>query len=168
MKKAVEVGASAVVVGGVRHQDLTTFTGEEIGVAITGQEEVGISLIITEGFGNMNMSANTFKLLKNYEGRLACVNGATQIRAGVQRPEIIIPHEERWEDKGDAFVSGMVPGTPVRIIRQPYFGAIGVVDSLPIELHAMESESMVRVLTVKLPDGKVVTIPRANVEIIEE
>lgn len=168
MKRAAEVGASALVVGGVRHQDLTTFTGQEIGVAITGQEEVGFTLIITEGFGKMNMSATTFKLLKSFEGYLACVNGATQIRAGVLRPEIIIPHEEKLEEKGDAFAMGMVPGTPVRIIRQPYFGAIGIVDSLPVELKAMESESMVRVLTVKLPDGRIATVPRANVEIIEE
>jgi hypothetical protein len=168
MKKAAEVGASALVVGGVRHQDLTTFTGQEIGVAITGQEEVGFTLIITEGFGKMNMSASTFKLLKSFEGFLACVNGATQIRAGVLRPEIIIPHEEKLEEKGEAFAMGMVPGTPVRIIRQPHFGAIGVVDSLPVELQAMESESMVRVLTVKLSDGAIATVPRANVEIIEE
>ncbi len=168
MKKAAQVGAAALVVGGVRHQDLTTFTGQEIGVAITGQEEVGLTLIITEGFGRMNMNAATFKLLKNFEGRLACVNGATQIRAGVLRPEIIIPHEETVEEKGDTFALGMVPGTPVRIIRQPYFGAIGVVDHLPVELQAMESESMVRVLMVKLSDGTIATVPRANVEIIEE
>jgi len=168
MKKAAEIGASAVVVGGVRHQDLTTFTGQEIGVAITGQEEVGFSLIITEGFGNMNMNATTFNLLKSFEGYLACVNGTTQIRAGVLRPEIIIPHEEKEDEKSDTFVMGMVPGTPVRIIRQPYFGAIGVVNSLPVELQAMESESLVRVLTVKLNDGKIATVPRANVEIIEE
>jgi hypothetical protein len=168
MKKAAEVGVSAVVVGGVRHQDLTTFTGQEIGVAITGQEEVGFTLIITEGFGKMNMSATTFKLLKSFEGYLACVNGATQIRAGVLRPELIIPHEEKLEEKGDTFALGMIPGTPVRIIRQPYFGAIGVVDTLPVELKAMESESMVRVLTVKLHDGSIASVPRANVEIIEE
>jgi hypothetical protein len=168
MKKAAEVGASALVVGGVRHQDLTTFTGQEIGVAITGQEEVGFTLIITEGFGKMNMSATTFKLLKSFDGYLACVNGATQIRAGVLRPEIIIPHEEKLDEAGDAFAKGMVPGTPVRIIRQPYFGAIGVVDTLPVELQPMESESLVRVLTVKLNDGKIAMVPRANVEIIEE
>jgi len=168
MKKAVEVGASAIVSGGVRHQDLISFTGQEIGVAITGQEEVGLTLIITEGFGRMAMSANTFKLLKAFEGYLACVNGTTQIRAGVLRPEIVIPHKEVAEDQRKALISGMIPGTPVRIIRQPYFGAIGVVDTLPVELKAMGSESMVRVLTVKLPDGKLVTVPRANVEIIEE
>jgi len=166
--KAVEVGVSCIVSGGIRHQDLIEFIGEEIGVAITGQEEVGITVIITEGFGRMTMSARNFSLLKSFEGYMASVNGATQIRAGVLRPEIIIPHEEFGEEAGDELSSGMIPGTPVRIIRQPYFGAIGKVNSLPVELQTLESESKVRVLTVELENGEIVMVPRANVEIIEE
>ncbi len=155
--------------GGIRHDDLTNFTGEEIGVAITGQEELGLTVIITEGFGTMRMSQSTFDLLKSFEGYHASVNGATQIRAGVLRPEIIIPHEEATEQGSEEELSsGMVPGTPVRIIRQPYFGAIGTVRFLPVELQQVESESYVRVLDVELDDGTVVTVPRANVEIIEE
>ena len=168
LRRAVEVGVSAIVCGGVRHQDLTTFIGEEIGVAITGQEEVGISLIITEGFGSMTMSQRTFDLLREFEGLMACVNGATQIRAGVLRPEIIIPHEKKMVGGEESLASGMVPGTPIRIIRQPYFGAIGKVHSLPVELQQLESESLVRVVNIELEDGRVVTVPRANVEIIEE
>jgi hypothetical protein len=168
LRKAAEAGVSAIVSGGIRHDDLTTFTGEEIGVAITGQEEVGITLIITEGFGKMTMSQRTFDLLKEFEGYLASVNGATQIRAGVLRPEIIIPHEDFEEGASEALSQGMVPGTPIRIIRQPYFGAIGKVHSLPVELQRLESESKVRVVNIELEDGEVVMVPRANVEIIEE
>jgi hypothetical protein len=168
LRKAAELGVSAVVSGGIRHQDLTTFIGEEIGVAITGQEEVGLTLIITEGFGKMTMSQRTFDLLKEFEGYRASVNGTTQIRAGVLRPEIIIPHDLKMKDESEELAQGMVPGTPIRIIRQPYFGAIGKVHSLPVELKELESESMVRVVTIELDDGSVVTVPRANVEIIEE
>ena len=168
LRKAVEVGVAAIVSGGIRHDDLTTFTGEEIGVAITGQEEVGLTLIITEGFGRMNMSLRTFDLLKEFDGFRASVNGTTQIRAGVLRPEIIIPHDIKEEVEGGSVLQGMVSGTPIRIIRQPYFGAIGVVHSLPVELQRLESESAVRVIRIELDGGEVVTVPRANVEIIEE
>ncbi len=169
IEKCVEVGVSCIVVGGIRHDDLTSFTNEEIGVAITGQEDLGITLIVTEGFGKMRMAQATFDLLKNFDGFNASVNGETQIRAGVLRPEIIIPHDEVAEESaGEELSSGMVPGTPVRIIRQPYFGAIGEVVRLPVELHQVESESYVRVLDVKLNDDTIVTVPRANVEIIEE
>jgi len=169
IRRGVEVDVSCIVAGGVRHEDITTFIGEEVGVAITGHEEVGLTLIITEGFGRMRMSQRTFDLLKSFEGYMASVNGATQIRAGVLRPEIIIPHEEGFEQtSGDELAAGMVPGTSVRVIRPPYFGAIGKVVNLPVELQQIQTRSRVRVLDVELEDGKIVTVPRANVEIIEE
>ena len=168
IRKAVEVGASGVVAGGVGHIDLKDFMGRDLGVAITGQEKLGITLIITEGFGKMNMSDMTFKLLQKFDGELTHINGTTQIRAGVMRPEIIIPHKEIIDaDAVEELTHGMVPGTPIRIIREPYFGGIGKVVSLPVNLQQMESESYVRVLEAELSDGTLVTIPRANVEIIE-
>lgn len=168
-ERALEVGASGIVAGGMNYTDVTRIMGEAIGVAITGEEELGTTLIITEGFGRMNMSNRTFSLLKSLEGYVAAINGATQIRAGVMRPEIIIPHAESPDETtGDELAAGMQAGTPVRIIRQPYFGYIGSVVSMPIELQRMESGSKVRVMVVKMDDGREVIVPRANVEIIEE
>ena len=37
------------------------------------------------------MAERTFELLASREGEDAAVNGATQIRAGVMRPEIVVP-----------------------------------------------------------------------------
>jgi hypothetical protein len=175
LEKAVKVGVKGILVGGIKDKDLMDFLGYEIGVAITGQEEVGLTLIITEGFGKMNMSEKTFELLKKFEGRLACMNGATQIRAGVMRPEIIIPHEkispsqEAQLSKETSFFSeGLMPGTLIRIIRHPYFGELGKVIRLPVELQKVETKSNVRVLEAELKDGRIVIVPRANVETIEE
>ncbi len=172
LHKAVEVEAKGIIVGGIEVSDLNNFIGYRIGVAITGNEQSGLSLIITEGFGAMNMAENTFKLLKQFEGRIACLNGATQIRAGVQRPEIVIPYDATERDnkqtEDSILMSGMTVGLPVRIIREPYFGALGHIASLPPELHQLNSESYVRILEVNLEDGRRVVVPRANVELIEE
>jgi len=168
-KKAVELGVSCIVSGGVLYEDMTRFMGEEIGVAITGQEELGLTIIITEGFGKMRMSQRIFDLFKHFEGHMASVNGATQIRAGVLRPEIVIPHDQEIRPSSKSGLeTGIVPGTPIRIIREPYFGAIGKVVDLPVELRKVESGSFVRILNAKIEDDKVVAVPRANVEIIEE
>ena len=59
-------------------------------------------------------------------------------------------------------------GSPVRVIREPYFGKIGTVASLPPKLQKLESEAMVRVLGVEFDGGATAIIPRANVELIEE
>jgi len=168
LDKAIKVGVKGIVTGGIRDVDLQALLGYELGVAITGQEETGITLIVTEGFGEMAMNPRTLEILKEFEGYMACINGSTQIRAGVIRPEVIIPHGEGGKDVTDEELSsGMRPGTPIRIIRQPYFGKLGRVVSLPVELQTVEMESRVRVVEVELEDGRRVVVPRANVEIIE-
>ena len=55
----------------------------------------------------------------------------------------------------------------MRVIREPNFGKLGHVTALPPELVAMETESKVRVLEVKLDSGEKYMLPRANVEMIE-
>ena len=55
----------------------------------------------------------------------------------------------------------------MRIIRDPYFGQLGRVTKLPVELQNLETEARVRVLRVELEDGQETTLPRANVEAIE-
>lgn len=170
LNKAIQVKARGVVVGGFDDKDLRNFLGFDLGVAITGKEDKGTTLILTEGFGKIRMAEKTFTILKASEGHLASINGATQIRAGVIRPEVIIPLPEMIEQGETEAVSeagALKPGSPVRCIREPYFGAIGEVEELPHELVKMESETMVRVLKVKLSDDKSVIVPRANVETIE-
>lgn len=167
--KAIEFGARGIVVGGIKDTDLMDVVGYEIGVAITGHEEIGLTLIITEGFGKMAMSRKAFNIFKEFEGYKAAMNGATQIRAGVIRPEVVIPHtKEIAESELVELEEGIRPGTLVRIIREPYFGKIGRVVNLPIELQVIETESKVRVAEVELEDGRRVIVPRANIEIIEE
>jgi hypothetical protein len=171
LRKAVEVGVKGIIVGGIEDDDLSHFLGYKLGVAITGKENVGLTLIVTEGFGKMAMAKKTFSLLKDYEGNLACINGATQIRAGVIRPEIIIPSDtspEGYEEIEEITMEGMKPGLPIRIVRKPFFGAIGRIVTLPPQLQRIETGSLVRILEAELEDRRKVIIPRANIELIEE
>ena len=167
-KKAISVGVSAVVVGGFNYHDLKEILGYTLGVAITGSEDIGTSLILTEGYGKIPMGSRSFDILKKHDGNFTSVNGATQIRAGVIRPEIVIPINN--VDDLDSNVKknemGITEGSLVRVIRSPYFGQIGTVKALPHELHKMESETMVRVAEVEINDQKFV-IPRANLEMVE-
>jgi hypothetical protein len=169
LKKAISVGVKGIVVGGFDDKDLRDFLGYDIGVAITGSEDKGITLVVTEGFGKIDMAHNTFDLFKNNEGEKVCINGATQIRAGVIRPEVVVPKETRMSDeaaeKGE--IEGLGVGSPIRVIRHPYFGSLGNVINLPSPLHVLESESKARVLEVEFEDGTKAIVPRANVEMIE-
>jgi hypothetical protein len=163
-----KAGAVAIVTGGIHYRDIKTILGYEVGVAITGTEKLATTIVVTEGFGAIEMAKATWDLIGKAEGKKASVNGATQIRAGVIRPELIVSSGVVAEDQKEPEPPMLEIGAPVRIIRAPYFGMLGAVTELPVELRAMESETMVRVLCAKLTDGRTVTVPRANVEIIEK
>lgn len=168
LRKAAGLGVLGIVVGAVVDTDLVEYLGHDIGVAITGHEDVTTTLILTEGFGSIAMAARTFDLLKSLEGREVSINGATQIRAGVIRPEIIAPLEAKPDMAEEAGGGQMLNiGTNIRVIREPYFGRLGKVTKLPPELVEVESGAVVRILEAKLNDGEEVVVPRANVEIIE-
>ncbi len=167
MRRAREVGALALVAGGTDDRNLRDFMGYDIGVAITGQEDIGVTVILTEGFGRLRMAHKTFELLKSLEGKIASANGATQIRAGVIRPEIIVPTEEGSLPEEERVEGILEIGSLVRVIREPYFGLIGEVTKLPHEPTIIETEAKVRILELRLEDGRTVTVPRANVELIE-
>jgi hypothetical protein len=173
LTRAREVGVKGIIVGGMGDSDLRTILGYDLGVAITGSEDIGLSVIVTEGFGEMTMAERTFDLLASRRGMKASMSGATQIRAGVIRPEVVIPLEgagaqDEGRKRGEAPSTGLVVGSSVRVIRVPYFGRIGKVTDLPPELQKLESEAMVRVLGVEFEDGTRAVTPRANVELIEE
>ncbi|MCG9130284.1 hypothetical protein J5I95_01245 [Candidatus Poribacteria bacterium] len=173
IQKAIQHGVKGIIAGGIDDADLRELLGYELGVAITGSEEIGITIVITEGFGSIAMAEQTFTLLKAREGMKTSINGATQIRAGVVRPEIVIPllseTTESTPDTVDGASEGVLEvGSSVRIIREPYFGQLGRVTELPVALQNLETEAQVRVLRVELNDGQQTTLPRANVETIEK
>lgn len=173
---AAEAGAAGLVIGAVTDEALRQYLGYDIGVAITGQEDVPMTLILTEGFGELPMAQRTWALLTSLAGQLASINGATQIRAGVMRPEVIVP-------RGRAAAAAppeepqqlLAVGSRVRVIRAPHFGRLGRLAALPADLAEIETESRVRVAMVELdPVGKeqapaeLARVPRANLEIIQE
>ena len=169
LNRAIQLGVKGIIVGGYDANDLKEFLGFDLGVAITGNEDKGISLVVTEGFGRINMAQKTFDLLKEREGKKASVNGATQIRAGVIRPEVVIPldaHHDVTQVKENT--GGMQVGTILRIIREPNFGSVAKVVSLPEKPTIIATEAKVRVVEIEIiSSGERVTLPRANVEIIE-
>jgi hypothetical protein len=170
IEKGRNVGAAAIISGGIDDEDLKNLLGYDLGVAITGRENLGITVIVTEGFGKIAMAERTFAMLKDHVGQEASVNGATQIRAGVMRPEVIIPLAQVPDNvHGRDSESGeLVVGRTLRVIRDPWFGMIGEVSALPAEPQVLGSGSKARVLEVKFPSGETAIVPRANVELIWE
>lgn len=187
LRKALDGGATGVISGGADSGDLVKLIGKEIGVGITGQEDIPMTVILTEGFGGMAMADRIFGLLARADGRPVSLNGSTQVRAGVIRPEIVLADQaaaqtatEAEAEAGAEAGAGAGPanqpvalnqayvGARVRVVAKPYFGLWGTVVALPEERRRVESEIEVRTAEVRLDDGRVVGVPDANLEIHRE
>ena len=62
-KTASEIGIKGIVCGGFDYNDVSKILGKSLGVAITGTENT-MNLILTEGFGKIEMAKRTFNILK--------------------------------------------------------------------------------------------------------
>ncbi|MCD6328752.1 MAG: glutamate mutase L [Candidatus Cloacimonetes bacterium] len=90
IKICAEKDVAGVIAPSIDNKDLVEFLGEEIGVALTGNESIPFPIILTEGFGNFRMNAVFETFFKEHQNKKIYMNGHTQIRAGVVRPQIIV------------------------------------------------------------------------------
>lgn len=170
LSKAKEIGVKGIVVASLDNDELTSFLNFSPSM-ITGHEHAGLTLVMTQGFGSIPMLEATYGILKKFEGKTAFLNGSTQMRAGVIRPEIIIPRDDlslaQCRSMRGIDSEGLTKGMRVRVLGGEYFGQIGVVNDLSPKSGKLETESEVQVLEVVLQKLGPIIIPKANVEPIE-
>lgn len=166
LKLASERGAVGIITGSIDDQALNAYLGYELGVAITGDEKVPLTLIVTEGFGTIPMSERSLALLKRFSGSLASINGATQVRAGALRPEVLIFSEFSHKESVKIPSKSLEVGASVRLIRHPYFGKVGTIVELPHAPQRLDTGAEARVVSVRIGGEETVVVPRANIEII--
>ncbi len=81
---------AGVIVPSLQEEDVVRLLDYELGVGITGDEELPFSLILMHGFGSLNLAPETAWALQQNSGRHAVLFPRTQIRAGVVRPSLVI------------------------------------------------------------------------------
>ena len=167
LKHACARGAVGMIVGAIDDAALQGYLGYQLGLALTGDEDVGMTVIVSEGFGSLAMGDRVYSLLASCSGRAASINGATQVRAGAIRPEVIVAQSQPLE--GGALIESAAVlgvGVQVRFIRGRYFGDSAEVTEMPVHPEMLVTGAMARVLRAKLRSGEIVTVPRSNVEVL--
>jgi hypothetical protein len=139
---------SGVVVGSVR------------GELLPAIEASGLSLVVTEGFGDLSMNSAAFDLLKSYSGREACLNPALQMRWQVCRPEIVIPLPAEGKPPTAGYVGKIAVGAVVRTLRAPYENVVGRVVALPAQPRPVSGSSGIRALGAVIEVAAAAAVPQ--------
>ncbi len=85
--------AKGLILGSIDLDVLHQFSHEDPLELHGHRLEIPFTIIIMQGFGQI-MDLNTYMHLRQHCGREISIDGATQFRAGVIRPRILIPFEE--------------------------------------------------------------------------
>ena len=168
LKQAAVRGAVGMIVGAIDDAALQGYLGYQLGLALTGDENVSMTVIVTEGFGELEMGERVRELLVRCQGRMASINGATQVRAGAIRPEIIVSNTEQVAraDEPPEQAGVLRVGVQIRFIRGQNFGSSAEVIEMPVHPELLSTGASARVLRAKLRGGQIVTVPRSNVEVL--
>lgn len=129
--------------------------------------KVPYPIILVDGFGKLPLDAAAFKLLLTNARREISLNAEQlDLQTGI-RPEILIPlpvtQPQSFPHEMDAFE----PEQPVRMRRNPHAGEIGILLALRPGLTLMPSGLRVAAADVRLDNGEQITVPLANLEVLE-
>ena len=94
LAKAVEAGVAGIIAPSIEAGDLIEFLGEEPGVILTGTEDLPLSLILLNGIGSVPMEKELFESLSCNAGQNCVMFTTTRLRAGVERPFLLLQTEE--------------------------------------------------------------------------
>ena len=103
------------------------------------------------------------------DGQLASIDGSTQLRAGVVRPEIIVSLDRSSDQlTHPSPTSGEIGlGASVMIVRDPGFGIIGRVASLGTQPEVVASGALVvTVVVVEEGTGREWVVPQTNLKLL--
>jgi hypothetical protein len=125
-------------------------------------QRLGLSVVVTEGIGDIPMAEPILERLRACHGRLAILCGAAE--KGRSGPEIIVPLPGVAPSRALAVVRPIHEGMAVRLTRPPYVGLIGEVATVPLTPQETPIGTHAEGVMVRLPDGRRVFVPLVNLE----
>ena len=126
-----------------------------------------IPIILTEGFGDLQMSDLVYNLLRDNVGRPAMYDASEPERWSPNRPEIVIPLPYGGSlPPSPETDQPLTEGAQVRMRRAPYPGMSGRVRRLVDTPRAVENGLRLPGAEVQLSDGRTVFVPLANLELL--
>jgi hypothetical protein len=168
-----DVGVAAVIVGSLAEGDIRRYISPNSaldaasywthhGYGLPEPPSTGPVIIVTEGFGRLQMADPVYEFLANHAGQDVSVSGRTVPGEQLARPEIYIA--------GDSSVAGGVTDEPedgrtVRVSDTHRLGSIGLIEGDRF-IHITPTGLRQECFNVVFEGGVVERIPAQNIEVL--
>lgn len=124
-------------------------------------------VIVLEGFGLLPVNLAAYQILSKLTNQELAVNAVAYDPYHNECPEIVVPQTAPEKPSEPKAFSDFVIHKHVRIVRAPYQAHLGVITDMREGLEFFPSGIAAPAVDVRIENGKVVTLPLANLEIIE-
>lgn len=128
-------------------------------------EKMPYPIVLIEGFGEIPINADAYKLFTNHNGASAALNAQNGDPFSGERPEVIIPLEDAGRPPQPVSVQNFRIGQNVRVLAGKYKGALGEINDL-LSAATFESKLRAPAAEVILTAGGRIRVPLANLELL--
>lgn len=152
IEKALTLGVKGIVVGGIDYRDF---------VSLGINSDVGITVIVTEGFGDVTMGNDIYEAFNKVNDKFAFINGLERA--------VLVPGEKKIVDTkplNQEVWRELQIGDLVRYFRPDSSELVGVVESIGEDEVELKSGLKTICTEIKFISGAKISAPAANLEII--
>jgi hypothetical protein len=124
-------------------------------------------VIVTTGFGPLPLDTQTYRLLSSNAGREVALDARKNDPLTGAKPEVVIPLPPTSDADLPEEVIPLKEGVRVRLSRQPYHGAVGVVQEMLAKAVDFPSGVLARSARVDLEGVGTKIVPVDNLEVLQ-
>lgn len=172
---AISAGVNGIITGGINAADYKGMAGGRLTFPKKLDNDIGISLVVCEGFGSVPIGDDIFEILQKFEGKFVFIHGngasislptpssSALVKIKNTRLPLQYPVSEDASQKEE--ISEANVGMKVRIVGNSYLAVQGKLVAIDESLTLLPSGLRAFMATVETA-RKRVQVPVANLEII--
>jgi hypothetical protein len=172
LKKAAGLGVLGIISGGINTTDYRAMVGS-LDLSQRLENDVGITILATEGFGPLPLGEDVLKLLMLYQGKFVFINGNSHRivlpnfspDGIVNLRKISLPPPQNDQAEPESWLGELETGRKVRFISAPFMGMQGIVIGIDSSPTLLESGISTYLVTVET-EHKKLKVPFPNIELV--
>lgn len=174
LSEAISVGVSGIIVGGINAQDYRDISGRLV-FPKRLDNDIGISVLVCEGFGSISIADDIFELLSKYDDKFVIIDGnkaqillpsfSSGSLTKIKNTKLPPTTSEILDDVHTEQLLLLKAGLKVRITGNSYIGEQGTILALDQSPTLLSSGVKSYLATIETKRRKI-QIPVANLEVI--
>lgn len=179
ISEAISCNIDGIITGGINAPDFKGMAGGQLTFPKRLENDIGISVVVCEGFGSIPIGEDIYQLLSRYDGKFVSIDGnkaivnlpsfesksITLVR-NVNLPPILENSQNVLEQDLRTTVGELQVGLFVRVVGNTFAGNLGKILAIDKTETVLPSGVKTYLVTIETKRRKI-QVPVANVEIID-